>query len=151
MSISEIITLLKSGENKDIDNDKYRLYNIEQRMLKDTPKWTLFTAFDFKLISFFNYQKRLGILEDYAIIKRGITSGVNEVFFRQYEELKDDLKKYFLPLLNKLGQVNRIQFNEETPQWGFLKLDNILEPLFERYNEDYNTALQQGKMLDKVH
>lgn len=114
-------------------------------MLKDIPKWTLFTMFDFRLICFFNYQKRLVDLEDYAIIKRGITSGVNEFFFRKYEELENGLKKYFLPLLNKLGQVNRIQYNERTPQWGILKLDNILEPLYKKYEEDYNIALQQGK------
>lgn len=150
ISTSEIINLLKNGKNIDVDNDKYKLYNLEQRMLKDVPKWTLFTAFDFRLTCFFNYQKRLVDLEDYSTIKRGITSGVNEFFFRKFEELENDLKKYFFPLLSKLGQVNRIQFNETIPQWGILKLDNILVPLYEKYEEDYYIALEQGKMLNKV-
>ena len=149
-TITEIINILNKKKVKDLDNDKYTLYSILQKILNDISKWTIFTSYDFSLISFFEYQKKLVKVENYADVKRGITSGVNEFFFRKYEELEEDLKKYFLPLLNKLGQVNRIQYKEEIHQWGILKLDDVMKPIFQEYDEKFREALEQGKFLNKV-
>lgn len=149
-SVNEILNILDNTNiSNDIDNEEIRLYFISQKILENVFKWSIFLFFNFELISFLNYNKRMTEITKYTEINMGIKSGANEFFFRKYDELPEYLRNYFTPLIISLGQVNRIQFNESKPQWGILNLRNLIEPIINKWNNIHNKYLKQGKMITK--
>ena len=133
LTINEIIEILNS--NGDIENDSFRLIRISQNILMNHSKWTNFLIHNFNLMSLLRSRLILK-MEDEAILKYGKKSGENDFFFTKLNELPDNLRKYFKPLLKAIGQINKIQYDEENPEWGILELSSIMQPLItDNYEE----------------
>ena len=149
-SINEIVELIKNDISRiDINNEEYRMFYVNQKVLEYNSKWSIFLFYNLALICFLNYNKRLVEITNYTNIKMGHKSGANDFFFQKYEEIDNDLKSYFSPLLKALGQVDKIQYVENEFEWGILNIEGILKKVEKKYNEYFQKMLNKGKIIPK--
>lgn len=129
-AIERAITSPRETPGIEVD-DSWNIALVPQHELEGTAKWR---AFLFAPPVFFELQQSPSLVEldKIATIRRGITSGANEFFYRRESEFPalevtyPGLRRYFRPLLKAIGQLDWLQLAPGDTDWHVLDVHGLV-------------------------
>ncbi len=157
MSIDEIESTIDAQENQSSFevHDACDVVLVPQHVLEGAIKWRQYL---FAPQVFFEMQQspRLVDLCEIATIKRGITSGANDFFYRRENEFKSlasrypGLKRYFRPLLKAVGQTDWMQVTPSDTDWFVLDVHHLVEECKAITGIDREPSSKNGDVVQRV-
>jgi methylase of polypeptide subunit release factors len=128
---------------------------VPQHVLGQAAKWRPYL---FAPQVFFELQQspRLVNLGEIATVKRGITSGANDFFYRRENEFGSlassypGLKRYFRPLLKAIGQADWMQVTPSDTDWYTLDVHRLVEECKAKISIDKEPSSKTGDVAARV-
>jgi type I restriction-modification system DNA methylase subunit len=130
IEIDDVFSLVEDDHDSEkmIRTEDYRIVTQKQSKLNREDKWsTFFNAppLYFEIVD----HPQICQVSDVCSIKRGHTSGANDFFYGNTDEMKElGLESYLTPLLKATGQITKITFTQKDAQeWSALDLHGLVE------------------------
>ncbi len=147
VSIDEIEGAILAPRNQPgfEQNDAWDAVLVPQSELWQADKWRPYL---FAPPAFFELERssRLVELGEIATIRRGITSGANQFFYRREGDFKSlaseypGLKRYFRPLLKAIGQTDWMQVAPGDTDWYVLDIHPLVEECIATFSSNKELA-----------